>query len=345
MGDESPSTDHVDALLRTLGRRVRDGDLSRMVKCGPLTLLHLIGRGGVASVYAAVLDGETSPRFAVKVFDPGVDAEELLIRFEREREIIRSIDHPSIITVTDSGVQETGQPWFAMPRVDGLAVTREADEHRLSIRDRLLLAERACEGIAAAHAAGVIHRDIKPGNVLAAWRERGPDIKVIDFGLARALGGGDRRLTPTATVRRMGTPDYMAPEQWSDGIAACDARADVFALGMLISELAAGVVARHATANPSASSTSLMKQGRHARVAPAPPCAPSDALQSRIEGDPAAAQEMASRRGMASADALRDAVRQVIDPAVASMIAKDPADRPEDARAALALVAAARRAA
>lgn len=335
-------TDHVDALLRTLGERVREGDLARLIRCGPFTLLHSVGRGGIASVYAAARDGETAARFAVKVFDRGVDAEEMLKRFSQEHQLIRGIAHPSIIAVVDSGVQETGQPWFAMPLVDGLAVTREADAHRLLLSERLHLAELACAGVAAAHEAGVIHRDIKPGNVIAAWRPPEPEVKVIDFGLARAVGGRDGRVTPTGTVRRMGTPEYMAPEQWSNGIAACDARADVFSLGMLVAELASGVIARSAIAAPRAARPGGTKSTRHARVAPAPPCAPSEALARHMDADPAGADGFARRRGLETATQLLDAVRTLIDPLVAPMLAKDPAGRPPDARAALPLVAAAR---
>lgn len=333
-------------LLRALGDRVRHGDLSMLVRCGDFTLLRPIGRGGIASVYAAVRDGETSPRFAVKVFDPGTDAEEMLRRFDREHALIRAIEHPAIITVVESGVQHSGQPWFAMPLVDGAPVTREADMHQLRLGDRLRLAELACEGVAAAHSAGIIHRDLKPGNVIAAWRSPDPEVRVIDFGLARAVGGCDQRLTPAGSVHRMGTPDYMAPEQWTDGIASCDARADVFALGMLIAELASGVIARRPSAATPFPATGGMaaRTRRHARVAPAAPCVPSEALALRMRDDPEAAEEIARLREMPDAGALLSAVRRTIDPLVAPMIARNPSDRPADASALRPLIAAARRA-
>ena len=338
------STQHVDALLRSLGERVRHGDLARLLRCGPYTLLQLIGRGGIASVYAAVRDGEDRPRYAIKVFDPGVDAEELLARFAREHTIIRGISHPRIVHVIDSGIQETGQPWFAMPLVNGMPVTREADAHRLGMAERLLLAERACEGVAAAHAAQVIHRDIKPGNIVASWAEPEPEVRLIDFGLARAIASGDRRITPAGALRRMGTPDYMAPEQWSDGIAACDTRADVFSTGMLIAELASGTIARQTSAPSARSASRRSASSRHARVAPGTPCAPSESLERLIDADPSAAAELAHVRRMRSARELQEAVRSLIDPLVAPMLAKDPDGRPPDARAALPMIEATRRA-
>lgn len=344
MSHQIQSTGQVDALLKSLGERMRHGDLSRAVRCGAFTLLHPIGRGGIASVYAAVVDGESAPRYAVKIFDHGVDAEEMLRRFDREHALIRAIEHPSIIAIVDSGVQESGQPWFAMPLVDGAPVTREADMHRLRIGDRLRLAELACEGVAAAHAAGIIHRDLKPGNVIAAWRSPDPEVKVIDFGLARALGGSDQRLTPAGSVHRMGTPDYMAPEQWSDGIASCDARADVFALGMLIAELTSGLIARSARTAPAATRTGRTRSGRHVRAAPPPPCLPSEALADRMRDDPVTVDEIAGLREMPNGDALAETVRRIVDPLVAPMIARDPAHRPADARAVLPLITAARRA-
>lgn len=343
MTGDLPSTEHVDDLLRTLRQRVRSGDLAKLVRCGPFTLLHPIGRGGVGSVYAAVRDGETAPRFAVKVLDPGVDSEEMLVRFAREQRLLCAISHPGIIAVVGCGVQDTGQPWFAMPLVGGSAITREADAHELRIGDRLDLAAVACDALAATHAAGIIHRDIKPGNVIVSWHPSKPDLKLVDFGLARALFGDEPRVTPAGAVRRMGTPEYMSPEQWSDGIASCDARADVFSLGMLIAELASGVIARTPRVPARADCSPRTTPRRRARIAPAPPCAPSEALARLMHDDADAAQELARRRRLASADELLAAVRSRIDPLVAPMLARDPADRPPDARAAMPMVEATRR--
>jgi serine/threonine protein kinase len=344
MPDRRVSDTQLDALLRALGARIQRGDLGRMLRCGPFTLIHPIGRGGVAQVFAAVRDGETLPAYAVKLFDPGVDAEDMLARFGAERRIIGSMAHPCVISVVDSGLHESGSPWFAMPLVDGSAITAECDDRMLAVPLRLKLAGAACDGLAAAHACGIIHRDIKPGNVIASCRRTRHDVRIIDFGLARAMAGRGPRLTPLSTVHRMGTPDYMSPEQWTDGIASCDARADVFSLGMLIGELAAGVIARspRPPAGPGASARTTPR--RRVRIAPAPPCAPSQALAHLMREDPAAAAELARLRGMASADELHDATRAHIDPLVMPMLAVEPADRPPDAHAVMPMIEAARRA-
>ena len=340
MPDRGVPQDQLDALLRALGARIQRGDLNRMLRCGRFTLLHPIGRGGVAQVFAAVRDGDTSPNHAVKLFDPGVDAEDMLARFEEERRIIRSIRHPCVIEMVDAGIHESGSPWFAMPLIDGTPITKEADERTLQLGQRLALAAAACEGLAAAHACNVVHRDVKPGNVIASCSGTTHQVRLIDFGLARAMAGRRPRLTPAGAVHRMGTPDYMAPEQWIDGIASCDACADVFAFGIMIGELLAGVVPRRTQAAPRSKTSS---SGRRAKVAPAPACAPSEALSCHMEVDPSGVKAAARQRGVSGAQDLLRLARDVIDPLVTPLIAKSPADRPSDASAVLPLVEAARR--
>jgi len=332
--------DQLDALLRALGARIQGGDLGRMLRCGRFTLIHPIGRGGVAQVFAAIRDGDTAPNHAVKLFDPGVDAEDMLARFEEERRIIRSIRHPGVIAVVDAGVHESGSPWFAMPLIDGSAITRESDERSLTFVQRLALAITACEGLATTHARNVVHRDVKPGNVIASCSGTPHQVRLIDFGLARAMAGRRPRLTPAGAVHRMGTPDYMAPEQWTDGIASCDARADVFAFGIMIGELLTGVVPRRTQA---AAREKTSGSGRRTKAAPAPACAPSEALSRQLEADPPGVKAAAKRRGISGAQELLRLARDVIDPLVTPLIAKSPVDRPSNASAVLPLIEAARR--
>lgn len=333
--------DRLDALLRALGARIQGGDLGRVLRCGCFTLIHPIGRGGVAQVFAAVRDGDTSPNHAVKLFDAGVDAEDMLARFEEERRIIRSIRHPHVIEVVDAGIHESGSPWFAMPLIDGSAITRESDDRTLTLGQRLALAVAACEGIAAAHACAVLHRDVKPGNVIASCGGATHHVRIIDFGLARAMAGRRPRITPAGAVHRMGTPDYMAPEQWTDGIASCDARADVFSFGIMIGELLTGVVPRRMRAVAGQRSSG---SGRRSHAMPGPACAPSEALSSQLESDPSGVKAAAKRRGVSGAKELVGLARDVIDCLVAPLIAESPSDRPPDASAVLPLIAKARRA-
>ena len=188
------------------------------------------------------------------------------------------------------------------------------------------------EAVAAAHAHGVLHRDLKPGNVLLGMHADGPEVKVIDFGMARAIVPDERRITPIGVAHRLGTPEYMAPEQWKDGIATCDARADVFALGMICGEVAAGVLAREPdSGRPDAPRS-------RARRAPPSPCLPSVAFARLRSVDPVAADVAARARRVRDAGALLSFLERRIDPLVAPMIAVRPGDRPADGASALALL-------
>lgn len=318
--------DGIDAALRALGSELAGGALA----CGPYVLLRLIGSGGIADVYAAARGARGTARFAVKMLRPGVDGEEIVARFERERAVLRTLRHPGIVRALDAGVHASGVPWMAMPLVAGPAITVAADQARLGIEARLALARLAFGAVGAAHAANVVHRDLKPGNVLAeaaapsASAGAGLRVKVVDFGIARTIGARGLRITPAGVAHRLGTPEYMAPEQWRDGIAACDARADVFALGMMLGELCAGVLPR-----VPAEGTETARGRRRTR--PGMPCQPSAALRALAQRDPEEAGRMARIRGRRSAEALVAELEARADSAVAAMTAMTAEDRPRDA--------------
>lgn len=323
----------LDEVLGAVRRNLQAGSLGDSLSCGPFTLLQLLGEGGVAQVFAACRAGaDPSPTHAVKLMRPGIDSEELLARFDRERSLLERLDHPGIIRVTDAGIHASGSPWLAMPLVHGPAITVAADVARLDLQARLKLFISMVKAIAAAHGEGIIHRDLKPANILVEPVERKLQVRVIDFGLARAVSDAGR-LTPSGVSHRMGTPDYMAPEQWALGLAACDARADVFALGIILGELMSGCLPRAipATAEP----TPTAKPARH-RTAPSPVISPTAALDALMQREPSSAREHARRRSL-SLRQLR-ATLAPVDGIVEQLTAAEPDRRPANAQAVLDLL-------
>src|SRR5829696_6853993 len=151
------------------------------------------------------------------------------------------MDHPNIARVFDAGTTETGRPYFVMELVEGTTLTKYCDEHRLTPRQRLELFVQVCQAVQHAHTKGVIHRDLKPTNVLVAEYDGRPVPKVIDFGVAKATGGRltDRTLF-TGLGAVVGTPEYMSPEQAELNQLDVDTRSDVYSLGVILYELLTG---------------------------------------------------------------------------------------------------------
>lgn len=207
---------------------------------GPYTLVQLIGEGGFGSVYLAEQTEPVRRRVALKIIKPGMDTQAVIGRFEQERQALAMMNHPNIAKVLDAGTTAQGRPFFVMEHVEGQPITRFADENRLTVRQRLELFGQVCNGIQHAHSKGIIHRDVKPSNVLVATHDGRPFARVIDFGIAKAV---DQRLTEetmfTAHGHLVGTPIYMSPEQ-AEGSLDIDTRSDVYALGVLLYELLTG---------------------------------------------------------------------------------------------------------
>src|SRR5262245_13118153 len=180
-------------------------------------------------------------KVALKVIKPGMDSRQVLARFEAERQALALMDHPHIARVFDGGTTESGRPYFVMELVKGVPITQICDDHRRPTRDRLELFVSVCQAVQHAHQKGVIHRDLKPSNVLVASYDGAPVVKVIDFGVAKAVG---RPLTEktvyTQLTQLVGTPLYMSPEQAGQGGLDIDTRTDVYALGVLLYELLTG---------------------------------------------------------------------------------------------------------
>ncbi len=195
---------------------------------------------------------ETAPvrrRVALKLVREGLDTREVLARFDAERRALAVMNHPGIAKVLHAGSTETGQPYFAMELVHGLPITTYCDSRRLTLRERLRLFIATCEAVQHAHQKGVIHRDIKPSNVLVTDEDGHAQPKVIDFGIAKALGPLSPDLTMfTMSGMAIGTVAYMSPEQADPAGIDVDTRADLYSMGVLLYELLVG----HLPLDPSA---------------------------------------------------------------------------------------------
>ena len=208
---------------------------------GPYKLLQKVGEGGMGVVFMAEQTRPVTRMVALKIIKPGMDSRQVIARFEAERQALALMDHPNIARVLDAGATESGRPYFVMELVKGVAVTQYADEHQLTPRERLELFLPVCKAVQHAHQKGVVHRDIKPTNVLVAEYDNHAVPKVIDFGVAKATS---QRLTErtmfTEFGQLVGTLEYMSPEQAKLNQLDIDTRTDIYSLGVLLYELLTG---------------------------------------------------------------------------------------------------------
>lgn len=199
---------------------------------GPYRVLRLLGRGGFGSVFLAEQSKPMRREVAVKVLNPGMDVEELRARFRIERETLNIMKHPGIAMLLDAGVTEDDQPYFAMEYVPGVPIKEFADSKKLSLPERLELFRSVCDAVQHAHTKGVIHRDLTANNVMVVDIDGRPSPKIIDFGIAKSLGGSLDLTQHTIDGQTMGTPAYMSPEQARGDIDKIDTRTDIYALGV-----------------------------------------------------------------------------------------------------------------
>jgi serine/threonine protein kinase/WD40 repeat protein len=246
----------VEGLLATLGRAgeflrrpaaagitgayepVTEGPGARV---GPYKLLQQIGEGGMGVVYMAEQEEPVRRKIALKIIKPGMDSKQVVARFEAERQALAMMDHTNIARVFDAGTTESGRPYFVMELVHGVPITTFCDENKLTPRERLELFVPVCQALQHAHQKGIIHRDVKPSNILVTMYDDKPVPKVIDFGVAKAV---EQRLTEKTLFTQygalVGTFEYMSPEQAEMNAFGVDTRSDIYSLGVLLYELLTG---------------------------------------------------------------------------------------------------------
>lgn len=225
-----------------LARVLDAAGLSAPERVGPYRVMELLGEGGFGSVYRAEQESPIRREVALKIIKPGMGTRGVIARFEAERQTLAVLDHPGIARVFDAGATGAGQPYFVMELIRGVPVTEYCDRERLTIGERLRIFVGICRAVQHAHQKGVIHRDLKPSNVLAETIGGEAVVKVIDFGIAKAIdapAGGETLVTRAGQM--VGTPDAMSPEQADPSLGDIDTRTDIYALGALLYELLTGM--------------------------------------------------------------------------------------------------------
>jgi serine/threonine protein kinase/tetratricopeptide (TPR) repeat protein len=332
--------EHLTALERELAPLTQPTDelpprVPPANSLGPYRLLERIGEGAFGEVFVAEQVEPVRRKVAIKILKPGMGSRQVIACFEAERQVLAILDHPNIARILDAGETTLGLPYFVMELVRGQPITTFCHENRLTLRERLALLLPVCEAVTHAHQRGIIHRDIKPGNVLVTILDGKPIPKVIDFGIAKVLGPALTDATIFTQFRQfIGTPTYMSPEQMSLSAVDVDTRSDVYSLGAMLYELVCGT--------PPFDAETLLKAGLDELrrvVRETDPPTPSSRVSSR---------DTASRTALASAmrtqpDRLPSLLRGEVDWIVTKATERErsrryqsPADLAADIRAYLA---------
>ena len=226
-----------------LADAARETDQPPPSHIGPYAIQRQLGTGGMGTVYlASRADQHYSKLVALKVIRHGMEQDRIVQRFRRERQIVASLDHPNIARLLDGGAAEDGRPYFVMEYVEGIPIDTYCDERKLSTEDRLRLFSTVCAAVHYAHQNLVVHRDLKPGNILVS--NEGV-VKLLDFGIAKQLGPASMELT-TAEGTPL-TPAYASPEQFT---GRADARSDIYTLGVILYLMITGKLPDQGTTKP-----------------------------------------------------------------------------------------------
>lgn len=270
--DQPP--DEFDSLAQDINRARPDGNIGRRI--GAYALVRELGRGGMGAVWLARrADEQFEKVVAIKLLKRGTDTDEVLRRFQVERQILAALEHPNIARLLDGGVTDDGLPYFVMEYVEGRPVTDFCDENALSIEERLRLFLKICGAAQFAHQNLVVHRDLKPGNILVT-ADREP--KLLDFGIAKLLAPDDAPLAVTMAEQQRLTPAYASPEQVRG--ESITTLSDVYSLGALLYEILTGKNA-HRFSVPRPPPTELLRV-----VSEEEPVRPSAAANDRhLRGD------------------------------------------------------------
>jgi serine/threonine protein kinase len=286
-------------------------------RIGPYEILRALGEGGMGAVYLAVrADGAFRKLVALKIVRPEAASAEVLRRFQQEREILASLDHPNIARILDGGETDDGLPYLVIEYVDGKPIDAYCDERRLSVKERLKLYEAVCSAIRYAHEKHVVHRDLKPSNILVT--EDGT-VKLLDFGIAKLLAASDgATLLLTRSDLRLMTPEYASPEQVRG--EPITASSDVYTLGVVLYELLTG---RRPYRMRSRIYNEIVRT-----ICEEPPTRPSAAVTQRGKApDPGSAPEALSWARGASPGGLRHELSGNLDGVLLKALEKDPLRR------------------
>ncbi len=227
---EGQDTEQISLPSKSLGTQI-----------GHYRLKERLGEGGMGSVYVADQTEPVRRTVALKIIKPGMDSQEVIRRFESERQALARMAHPHIAKILDGGTTSTGMPYFVMELIEGVPITEFCDREKLNLRERLELFRTVCLTVQHAHQKGIIHRDLKPTNILVEQPDGLPVPKVIDFGISKAIHP-DSVPHPVYThfAQVIGTPLYMSPEQADLSGLDIDTRSDVYSLGVILYELLTG---------------------------------------------------------------------------------------------------------
>jgi WD40 repeat protein/tRNA A-37 threonylcarbamoyl transferase component Bud32 len=244
IGKEDPSTGNDPAAKVSASTSEKQNIIEKTGNwIGRYKLLEVLGEGGMGIVYLAEQAEPIKRQVALKVIKPGMDSKRVIARFEAERQALALLDHPNIAHVYDAGTTDSGRPYFVMEYVEGLPITEHCDQNKLTIEERLRLFLQVCKAVQHAHQKGIIHRDIKPSNILVSTSDDLANLKIIDFGVAKALAQPlTERTLVTEQGQLFGTPEYMSPEQADMATEDIDTRSDIYSLGVLLYVSLTGVL-------------------------------------------------------------------------------------------------------
>ena len=238
-----PASGPITQVIDTPGSTAMADAAAPARAIGPYRILEPLGDGGMGTVYLAEQRSPVQRTVALKVIKAGMDSVQVLARFEAERQALALMNHVNVASVFDADTTDLGQPYFAMEYVPGLDITAHCDQQELDFRQRIELFLQVCDGVTHAHQKGLIHRDLKPGNILVKKPQgQASTVKIIDFGVAKSLHGKLGAHTAHTRIGSfVGTPVYSSPEQILGHQADVDTRADIYSLGVVLYELLVGV--------------------------------------------------------------------------------------------------------